>query len=256
MKRKFEREFRENEALEIIEKIKIGVVGAGRGSGTSFIASGIALAAAEHYKKAVAFAELPDGTSGRTWLYDIAGMDKRFGGRNYESLHKKVRHGRYIRGIRNMDSGVNWAACTAEDRNSGLTDVQKARLINNISGDIVICDMGINADEEIMADMDAIICVVDPKPSRLIDTRELYQTIKQEQLKGRDVIWVLNKMNGGVNRRCFREYVKIKGAFEIPLIKDIHFYAAEYNCRFPAEQREIKKVSNDILQDIVKKIIV
>lgn len=255
MKRKYEREFKESESLQVFEKIKIGVMGSGRGVGTSFVATSIAVQWAAQREKAVAFVELFDEERGKSWIYDIVGMDKRFGSRKYESLYNKIKHGRYIRGLTNMDMGVNWAVPGPEDRVSGLTGVQESRLINNISGDVIVCDLGFEFKEEIIADMDVIVCVVDPKPSKLIASRKLYQQIKQEQINGRKIIWVINKVNGGINKRCFRDYIKIKDAFEIPIIKDIHFYAAEYNCRIPIEQREIKKATGKIIEYIVKETV-
>ncbi|MGI6722182.1 MAG: hypothetical protein ACOX4I_06495 [Anaerovoracaceae bacterium] len=256
MKRKYEREFRSDEVRQVREKTKIGVIGSGRGAGASFVATSLALKSAEIREQAVAFCELNDGVGGKSWIYDSVGMDKRFVHRNYISLHEMVRRGQYIRNIHNMDLMVNWALCTPGDRGGRESGLHTARLINNIAGDIIVCDFGLLADQELLDDMDIIVAVVDPKPSRLIGARSLYQKIRREQADGRKVIWVINKMNGGVGRKCFADYVRVRDALEIPLIKEVHFYAAEYNCRFPAEEREIRKASDKVFEDIVNKTVI
>lgn len=255
MKRKFNREFSEDDCFSIYEKTRIGVVGIGRGAGTSFVATSLAIKIASADERATAFIEIADGPGGKTWVYDLAGIDKRFAGREYVSMHGMVRQGNYIRGLSNMDRRVNWALVTPDERNRNMSTIKISRLINNVAGDVVVCDLGTYINEDLLEDMDVLVCVVDPKPSRLIGCRDVYRKLKQQQVAGRKLIWVVNKVNGGINRRCFRDYMKIRTSYEIPLIKEVHFYAAEYNCRFPIEQREIEKAAGKTIEDIVKELI-
>jgi len=257
LKRNFKREFEEEDVLQITEKIKIGVTSIGRGSGATFISTSLAKTLAGQKKKAVAFAELRRG-SGRGFLtYDSLGMDRRFLSGDFLSFYSFVKERRYIRGCRNMDGGINWALMTPEENAEklALSPLEEARLINNIYGDIVICDMGDDICRSRLDEMDIIICVVDPMPSKLIGSRRIYQKLKEEELKGRGLIWVVNKYNGGVNRKHFKDYVRIKDPVVIPLMRPEYFYSAEYNCRLPCEQKEIKEKIRRPMEEIAQKHI-
>jgi len=190
-------------------------------------------------------------------IYDSIGIEKRFSNREFASFYTLVKKRKYIRGIKNMDAGVNWALMTSYESKTGsaLTALEEARLINNIYGDVIICDMGSEIKISRLDEMDKIICVVDPMPSRLVGSRTVYQKLKEEEHKGKEIIWIINKANGGINKKCFREYMKIKKPITIPLIRPEHFYTAEYNCRIPFEQREIKSKVRPQFEEIVKHII-
>ena len=190
-------------------------------------------------------------------IYESIGAEKRFSNREFAPFYTLVKKRKYIRGIKNMDAGVNWALMTSYESKTGyaLTALEEARLINNIYGDVIICDMGSEIKISRLDEMDKIICVVDPMPSRLIGSRTVYQKLKEEEHKGKEIIWIINKANGGINKKCFREYIKIKKPITIPLIRPEYFYTAEYNCRIPFEQREIKNKVRNQFEEIVKHII-
>ncbi len=190
-------------------------------------------------------------------IYESIGGEKRFANREFAPFYSLVKKRKYIRGIKNMDAGINWALMTSYESKIGyaLTALEEARLINNIYGDVIICDMGSELKNSRLDEMDKIICVVDPMPSRLIGCRAVYQKLKEEEHKGKEIIWIINKANGGINKKCFREYIKIKKPITIPLIRPEYFYTAEYNCRLPFEQREIKNKVRGQFEEIVKHII-
>lgn len=188
----------------------------------------------------MAFVELGTNSCNKPLLYDAMGIDKRFSGRKFHSFHTLVKNNKYIRGYRNIDSKINWAIFTPVSRNVKLTGLQELRLINNIYADIIICDLGSETKDYRLAEMDVLIGVMDPMPSRLIGARRVYQILKSEEKEGKSICWVINKMNRGISNRSFRDYIKIKDFVSIPLIRPELFYIAEYNCRFPYEQKEIK----------------
>lgn len=254
MNRKYRREFSKEEVTQVIEKRKIGVLGAGRGAGASFVASSLALRMAAQHKGAVAYVELENLAEGKTWIYDAVGMERRMGGKRFRRFHDLVRHRRYIRGERNQDRGVNWAMTAPQDRSHRLTGLEKTRLINNIAGDVIVCDLGMHCDADLLEEMDVLFCVVDPKPSRLLDASAAFREMKRMENSGRRLFWIINRMNGGVSRRIFQEHTRIRGGRVLPLMKEHHFYAAEYNCRFPLEQREIQKITAPHFDAMVQNI--
>lgn len=65
----------------------------------------------------------------------------------------------------------------------------------------------------------------------------------------------MNKDNGGIQRKCFYDYMKIKGHERIPMLDPELFYKAEYNCRLPYEQNEIRHIMKPIMENIVNRYI-
>ncbi|MEG0392953.1 MAG: hypothetical protein RR626_09360 [Anaerovoracaceae bacterium] len=249
MNRSFSRGFVHTTQAQVTEKMKIGVLALGSGAGGTFVALALAeeLSQGEH---SVSFLELTKGREGNSLVYHILDIERRFGMNRYRPIYGEVENDRYIRGIKNLDSNINWALMTPEEnlRKLALSDLQESRLINNLSGDILICDLGHEYNPTRLAEMDLIIGILDPLPSKLIGYRGIYQKLLQDN---RPIIWLINKDNPGVNRKFFAEYIKVKEAAKIPLIKPEYLYQAEYNCRLPYEEREVKQILAPILKEVV-----
>lgn len=322
MKRVFERKegLRDDKAGEVVERIKIGVTGIGRGAGTSFVAVSLAYFAAQNSERKVAFVQL-DGKSGcaacadgtaireckrkKTDVYDALGIDKRFAGREFADFSVLLAEGKSIRGIRNIDERINWAlevpgemkakrehTLTLNDKTGraggeyGLDDVFNGstaipetlncmRLVNNIYGDFIVCDFGDGTGfgqerRALYEDMDVIICVIDPLPSRLLGASEHLSFVKMLELRGHRVFTVINKDNAGVNRRELRDFIGADGhaqaqekqktghgkRYIIPMIDERLFYLCQYNCEIPASQSEIKGVIEPVFSGILKQITI
>lgn len=70
------------------------------------------------------------------------------------------------------------------------------------------------------------------------------------------MVWIVNKMNDGINNKSFRDYMRIKDYISIPLIKPELFYTAEYNCRVFYEQKEIREKVQGKIKEIIEKHMV
>lgn len=249
LKRIFTREQIYGEFTHVKERTKIGVIGLGRSAGTTFFALALAQEL-ESRKKSVAFVELSQVEEGKSMVYHVLGMDQRFAHGRYRQIFSQVENNRRVNGKENIDAGINWAVLHPEEMMRGLTlsSLQETKLINNFSGDYIVCDMGCRYREEVMSEMDIIFTVVDPLPSKLIASRNVYENLVRD---GRKIVWVLNKDNSGVHRRHLYKYVKVKGHETIPLLQGEFFYKAEYNCRLPYEQKEIRVGIKPIMENIV-----
>lgn len=253
MKRSFCREYEEIDVPGVIERKKIGIMGMGPGAGATFVAVSLAAEAARICGKAVAFAELVTYYSGKPLTYEMLGMDKRFKMRSFDSFYSELNRGRYIRKLRNMDQMVNWALAVPSDMQNGivLSAADESRLVNNIYGDIIICDLGGRFNEKRIHEMDIVICVVDPLPSRLIANHDMYACLRREEKNGADILWVINKMNSGINLHCLRDYLKIRDTVILPLVPPEYIYTAEYNCRIPIDQREVRHELEGVFDQII-----
>jgi len=253
MDRDYKREYVEEDIERISELTKIGVFSFIKSAGSSFVATSIAKYLADLRKKPVAFLELKHDASNESLLYEALGMGQRFASREFISFYSEIKNRKYVKTKKNIDSGINWAMRTPIDRELGiwLTAVEEARLLHNIYGDWVVCDLGSQYYQESMDEMDIIIGVIDPMPSNLLSSKNHLRKLQHAELGGRHLCWVINKYNNGVNSKLLKRFLKMKNPVIIPLIPEEWFYVAQYRCRIPFDQDEIKKQTIASIEELV-----
>lgn len=253
MNREYKREYKEEDIERIFELTKIGVFSFIKTSGTSFVATSLAKYLADQRKQSVAYIELKHAESNESLLYDALGMEQRFASRDFISFYTEIKEKKYIKKLKNMDSGINWALRSPKDRELRimLTPLEETRLLHNINGDYVVCDLGNQYYQESMDEMDIIIGVIDPMPSNLLASKVQFQNFRMQELGGRRLLWIINKYNDGVNRKLLKSFLKIKNPVMIPLIPAEWFYVAQYQCRLPFEQPEIKNETFLPIEELV-----
>lgn len=256
MERIFLREKLEEPNIYIKEKQKISVVGMNRGVGTSFVATSIARFLSETDVMRVAFLEVCDRINEkRSFVYDSIGIDKRFKTRDFTRFYHEAKTGN-IKGKTNYDEKINWALITPEDIKNEieLTPIEMIRLINNVSGDVLVCDISdCKNTVDYLLDMDNIIFVIDPSPTSMITGYPLMREIKRLEHNGKQVAWVVNKFNAGINKRDMQNFLKLKDYYKIPAMNVDDFYSAEYNCKLTYEMPDIRKQSSEIVSEILLK---
>lgn len=208
----------------------IGVVGVGRGAGATFAAMGLAVKMAE-MTEGVTFAEgrlqAADGNGkrngdGENSAYRLLAVDRRF-----EKRAAAMCGGPGAR--TNIYHKVNWAVCGQLRPGAGGQEQEtetEAPDYRTFPGKHIIVDSP--GDIE---DMDVIVCVVDPLPSRIMAGLETFRQIKEQSLV--PVIWVMNKAGSAAGRREVETFLRIRFAHSIPLIEAEKFYRAEFSCTQP-----------------------
>lgn len=239
---------------------KIGIMGMSKSVGTSFIASSLAKHLSREKDKNIAFVEVNMENWNNHFIYDSLGMDKRFAGRIFHDFYNQTKEGFPIGGLVNLDEKINWVLRIPPGQNQNKKEVKMepidmCRIINNIAADIIICDITGTFDvEEVIREMDIILFIIDPLPSRLISGYSLLCEMKNRELKGQNVIWIINKFNEGINKRELISFVKLKSYFTIPMIQQEFFYLAEYNCRIPYTVKSIAEELQEPLDEIRSKL--
>lgn len=257
MNREYKREYIEEDNERISELTKIGVFSFIKTSGTSFVATSLAKYLADQKTKPVAYIELKPDDSNEPLLYEALGMDQRFASRNFISFFEEIKARKYIKRLKNQEAGINWALRTPKDRELGisLTQLEETRLLNNICGDWVICDLGSRYSQESLEEMDVLIGVIDPMPAKLLASKKELHKFIIEDLGGRSLLWIINKYNLGVNNKLLKRFLRCKNPIMIPMIPEEWFYVAQYRCRIPFEQNEIKKEALLSIEEIVNRHI-
>ncbi len=233
-----------------MDKLKIAVIGLSPGAGAGFVSAGLARTFAEINDYRPALLEL-----GGQRLYDSLVMDKHFAGREFIRFFGLMAKGGNIRGLRNELLGVNWVLKAPGEDKEPVDIIKMLRIVNNVSGNVIICKISATSEEqqwEILHDMDRVLVVIDPIPSMMLAGHDL---LCRFRTSGLPLIYVVNKMNGGVSHRELINYLQLKKVFYIPMIAPEILYSAEYSCRFPFELPAVKSRVKSSLEEIVGEML-
>jgi MinD-like ATPase involved in chromosome partitioning or flagellar assembly len=235
-----------------MDKLKVGIIGISAGAGVSFLTGCIARYLANTGKHKPAVIELGGGS-----LYDSFGMDKRFADRSWFRFYEALAEDRSIRGVRNMDEGINWILRSPDEGAISLAYEQKLRLISHARGDVILCDLSgeENPDFELIRSLDQLIAVIDPMPSKMLEGYKTLCNIKMLDTEKEGLIFAVNKMNRGVNRRQMLDFLKVKKPVFLPLVNPENIYTAEYNCKIPYALGEVKNALQNPLGEIAAALV-
>lgn len=95
---------------------------------------------------------------------------------------------------------------------------------------------------------DVIVGVIDPLPSRLMDGADRIRMLADS---GREVLWIINRDNPGVNRRAMEKYLTFRPSLSQEEISREIICRAEYNCVELSELVRIEGVEK--LAQIIKR---
>ena len=252
MERIFFREKQEKQLTEGAEQYRIGVTGLGQGTGTTLVATALAFYFRDQGRQ-VSYTECLDPSRCSSLLYDQVAMDKRFAHRTFDDTYGHLTEGRPLRRNQNKEAGVLWRLPVPDNCRDQLSlgPQQKARLIG--TGREEVCIFDLEADyswDDYLMDMDAIFVIVDPLPSKLIRSRKRYRVLKKMELAGCKVIWIVNKMNDGVDKKQVKNYLKSDYILWLEAFDSRIIYEDEYFCRFHWENAEIQRKMMEIFTKV------
>ena len=216
---------------------RVGVVGAVKGCGASFTAVQLALYSGKVLKKKTSYVQMDDNN----YVYNAYGFDKRFAGRTLCDARRMISQGSEIRDIRNIEENVNWIINIPGNEKLNSLNSSGFKLLRDFGSELVFYDFGCRTDEMMMnllSEMDRIILVIDPLPSRLLESRENLKKIMKLKSSGTATLLVINKMNSGVNMRELSGFMGSFEGIEIPILDPEMIYMLEYRCEFPMSRPE------------------
>jgi hypothetical protein len=237
------------------ERPRIGVVGLSAGAGVSLLVFSMARCVANMKKLTPTVLELGDGDESLCgWNYDAIGADRRFADREYTSCYSRMAAGCGVGGAANMDEGVNWLLRVPSEPAFALDLQQMTSLVGNAAGDVLLCDVSARlgfglAEEEdrldclkkLLRDMTLIVLVVDPAPSKLLGGHRRLSAIKELEAASCKVLYVINKLGKGVNKKELYDYLKPRRKAVIGLIDPDELHEAEYTCKNPYQMPSVKQ---------------
>lgn len=229
-------------------QLNIAVTGLGRGVGTTLVASSLACFFAEK-GNSVTFVQCDDPEEGSGLLFDAAAMDRRFYGREFQDAYGTLASGGGVRRLCNLEDGVNWLLITPDDVKAGieLSAEQRASLVYGPRDEVCIFDLCCREDwAGFLRDMDRIIAVVDPLPSRMAAATERFRMLRAlENSRESGFSWLVSGVNSGVSRRQVRGYLKSSNIMWVGRAGADSIYADEFRCRFHWENEEIRRIFED-----------
>lgn len=245
-----------NQTAKLLEKKKIGVIGIGPSCGVSTIAEELAFYLAKHQYR-VSYCEIAK-RSNKSASYYRNSFDKNYEHQDLVDFYYQVKEGKPIHRLHNFWEGINWAITVPNSKcMEELNLVEKQRLINNLIGEYVVCDMEYDYSLEyskLLEDFDLIIAIMDPLPSKIMVNFRIIQSIKEIEFRQGKVIWVINYYNKGVHEKDLVRSLKLSLYEKIPLIPKERIYDSEYRCiQLPlkgAEKAGFESVFNRILSEI------
>lgn len=241
-----------------MQQLHIAVTGLGRGVGTTFVANALAFYFC-HRGMETAFCQCMTPSKADRFLFDEVSMEQRFTRRNFVDVYERIAEGLPLggglggRGKRiNEEDGISWILPTTESRD--LAESQRSRLLSVPRGAVCVYDFEADAAwNPLLLDMDMLVVVVDPLPSRMIHDKERFRFLKKLELSGCKVIWVVNRSNPGVSLRQVKSYLKTNQIVQIPVFSAERIYRCEYTCRFPWEEEEIQRKMLEIFTFLFQK---
>ena len=243
-------------------RLRIGFAGLAAGAGATtlaFSATEYLAARLRNHGVSVTMLELDPGAdapAGRA--YDKVGIDRRFAGRDYFSFYKAASEGRSVKSHVNIDGGINWVFRVPGEAVPAPTAAVLLRLFNNVPGDIVVCDIpaykflndatGRDALSLLLSDLDEIICIFDPLPSRLLASVPAAEACRAASHEGTKPVWVFNKFNPGADMREAASFAGVRNYSLFPAIPIETVYRAEYACRSLASDPEAASALGSLLK--------
>jgi hypothetical protein len=233
------------------EKIRIGVIGIGESVGASAVALLLASKLSD-MGIGTAYVELGIPNNMRSLTYDKLAFGRRFSKSGFMDFYETLCKEMPIRRMKNLSSGINWALITPKNVKDSisLSTEDKLRLIANLFGEVVVVDMSAG-ESNLVNEMDYIVSVIDPMPSVLLTNEKLLNYIYEKGLRDDNVIWVINKFNSGVIKSQLNSFIKLRKYFTIPCLPCEVIYKMEYNCKLFSKNRDIKKMTDDVISEII-----
>ena len=245
---------------------RIGIVPVSKGAGAGFITAMLATELA-----AITGAggeEITVVELGRGNLFDQLCADRWFRVRQMVSYWNCLHGEGYVERIMNPRCGVNWLLRTPDDRSKAEADgaeqhwpefvLERGRavkLLYSLPGDVAFVDFSsVNEGDllYLLEDMDQIVAVVDPMPSKLL---EGYEMIHRLKLWKKPVVWTVNRWTEEISGKDLRKILgPDRNAVMLSEVPRGILYQGEYAGVGFMEQQKIRRLMAPGMEEIIKRL--
>lgn len=242
---------------------RIGIVPVSQGAGAGLVSAMLATELAA-ITGAGGTVNAPGGITvvelGRGNLYEQLCADRWFRMRQMVSYWNCLHGEGWPERIINPHCGVNWLLRTPMDRwtlsEEGVLERERAvRLLYSLPGDVAFVDFSSVEEQDmlyLMEDMDQLVTVVDPMPSKLL---EGYERIHRLKLWKKPVIWAVNRWTEQVEGKELRKILgKERNLVMLPEVPRGTLYQSEYAGVGFVEHQQIRRLMAPGMEEIIKRL--
>lgn len=250
-------------------RYRVVFTGAGRGCGTSLLAS-LYAGYCQEMGKTVVYTECGEPAESMRLLYDSYGMEERFGV-SYVDFYRLLKNGERLKGKENRDAEkrkgllqrkrqrgwIDWHLITPTDVREGifLQEEKLMRLTHACAGEIQLLDVrGEDTYNFLLEDADLIVVVTDPLPSGLLRCEKRIADFRRRQRREQNVFFLINRMNTGVSRRRIRSFFQGEELLYLPYFDPERLYACEYRSLYPWADEDTASACREIFTKISRTI--
>ncbi len=225
----------------------------GHHAGASFITMVLAEELASEY--------VDDGSivifsTGSAYFYDSLGFESKFSESGFIDAElfasgKAAADSPYV----NLSEGISWIVSSPTSVRKPLAQSDRSKTLYRIKGNVILWDIGyelFSSDPEAaVKDIDALIFVIDPLPSSMLTYYDIFKKVKSLNIP---VIYVLNRMNSGIDRSEAESFLKIKRPEVIDAVPAESIYASEYACENPYRNKNVRMIISDSINSISERL--
>ncbi|MDX8360756.1 serine/threonine-protein kinase [Cytobacillus sp. IB215316] len=251
-----------NVEQSFIKSQKIGFVNLTMKAGSSFITTNLAKALAEN-SISVSVLEYPVYKLGKTHLFDMLGIELSESEKHpFTSVPHLIKENNFI----DKDSifqqyNIDWLVTDSrKDSINNFSYDQLLKFMYTSRSSITLLDIGSidvsanvsNSIKEMIYEMDYVFVVIDPLPQEIFANQEIFNFFEDVQQKSNNIVFIFNRWNDGINTKMLGEMgIDLKKSLKVPYIDPMHVYRAHYQCQIPYEDREVREVLTEPIQQII-----
>ena len=237
----------------------VGVCSLSNSAGSSFIAMNLAAALSEYIN--ISVIEPPICTP---YIYDTLGI------RGYlaetDATYYPFAH--YIDEDKNIEynkefryNNISWVVTDPDLQK--VTDWNFYKMIKLMyvskKTSLSLIDIGTNIVHDsikgVLEQFDMFLVVIDPFVTQYMNNHDMLLYFKKLQVEGVNVEFIINKFNGGVDKKRMLDYLDIKPITYVPFISPDYVYGAAYDCVLPYEIKEVRQELESAFGGLVEKLI-
>lgn len=175
-------------------------MGSCSGSGSTFIATSLAFAAAQ-YRDGITYLEGQGHDREHSLPFYELSLDKHISPRRFVDFFKEKEEGRLTNNRVNLYGNVNWVV--------RVTNSPTVITPGEVAGEYIIWD---NPSE--LRNSDLIICVVDSLPCRVIAGKKIVDICRKNYAD--KTLWLFNRTDTQREAKDAEKFFKVKGNFYVP----------------------------------------
>ncbi|GKX28715.1 hypothetical protein SH1V18_11950 [Vallitalea longa] len=249
------RKIQANTVYSVMKQSTVGVMSLTKRAGSTFFATNLASALAEH-DVLVSLLELPYD---EPYIYDLVGISN-YSEIDYYPILNKISNDKSVKrdNITNINNILYLVRDPTREKIQNWDNNKTNKLIYSAKDSLIsIVDIGFNYAnvKNILDEFDLIYVLYDGYPPDLISNYHLIEEIKEYDKENSKVRYILNNYNIGINMKTLNNYLGIKPDITIPKLPSDIIYRCAYKKKFPYKDKKLRNIFDEKFKSIYKELL-